>query len=152
MQCWHDIQKYYVRDDIIEKTLNSSGDDVNVNINDVLESTETRDYTPSKQKDNNMPSNTQINYMIKAIVEREEGANTNLWISLSNKLNALGPCVKIQHEWKNVWTDYKSKVKKLVNRNGTKNLNPLERLTYEYIKKEHNSNVHRTSDSFLTVR
>lgn len=86
------------------------------------------------------PSVTQINRMIKEIVKQRNTAKSNVWTSLSKTLNALGPSMKNCHDWKDVWTAYKRNVQKYVDRNGTKNLNNSQRLTYEYIKREKSKN------------
>lgn len=91
--------------------------------------------------------------MIKEIVEQRDTATSNIWTSLSKTLNALGSCTKNCHGWKDVWTAYKRNVQKYVDRNGTKNFDNLQRLTYEYIKRERSKNGLKNSvNSIPTVR
>lgn len=85
----------------------------------------------TRENADNTPNSNQFSYIIKEIVAQRSMENANLWISLSNTLNTLGPCVKNNCEWKNVWLHYKRNVQKFVDRNGTKSFNHLQRLTYE---------------------
>lgn len=117
----------------------------------MLESIETRDCEQSMETDDNVPSTSQLNCMIKAIVERPDLVTTHFSTSLGNSLNALGPCVKSPQEWKKVWTDYKSKVKKFSDQNGIKNFNSLQLLTYQHIKQEESRGVKKPSDSLIKV-
>lgn len=127
--------------------IHSTVDDGNI-----LESIETRDCMQRMGKDDNKPSVTQLNSMIKAIVERPNLVTTNFSTSLSNKLNALGPCIQSPQEWKKEWTDYKSKLKKFVDRNGISSFNNLQRLTYQHIITEECSrSVKKPSEAILTV-
>lgn len=91
--------------------------------------------------------------MIKEIVEQRDTATSIIWTSLSKTLNALGTCTKNCHGWKDVWTAYKRNVQKYVDRNGTKNFDNLQRLTYEYIKRERSKiDLKNSVNSIPTVR
>lgn len=148
-QCWHDIQKYYVRRDIIDNGFNSVADDVDMSM-DVAEA-KTRNSMRNRDKSDNThsPSVGQLSFMIKEIVELGT-ANPNIWTPMSQKVNAIGPCVKNCSGWQSVWNDYRADVQKFVDEKGTKNLSNLQRLAYEYIKRERSKNV--CHDSTITVR
>lgn len=136
MQSWYDIRKYYVRDEDIEKMLNSNNEDVDeVNIESI---------EISRDEECDFLTASQVNYMIKTIAERPELVSSDMSVSVCNKLNNIGPSSKTPLDWKKIWTDYKSKVKCLGDRNGCNKLNHLQRLTYELIKRESGKGVNST--------
>lgn len=96
----------------------------------------TRSRVNSTEQSDIAPSATQLSCLIRKIAEHQNETNINTWTSLSNTLNDLGPCVKDCRGWKRTWNDHKSKIQNLVVESGTKNLDKLQRLTYECIKRE----------------
>lgn len=132
IQCWDDLKKYYIHGDGIGKIFNPVEDNVEMCVD----------------ADITIPSATQLNRMVKDIIAQPVMTSSNIWMTLSNTLNAIGPCMKNSHEWKNIWMEYKRNVQKFVDRNGAASCDNLQRLTYEYIERERNESL----DSTLTVR
>ncbi|XP_037036696.1 uncharacterized protein LOC119074566 isoform X2 [Bradysia coprophila] len=133
-KCWHDIRTYYVQRNAIDQLSDSDSNDVDMSYTDAAIVT-----SPNEMSDCT-PSIAQLICLATKMAEHRNEANANVWISLSNNLNAIGPCVKDCRGWKNIWNDHKKKIKELVVENGARNLDNLERLTYECIQRDRSRN------------
>ncbi|KAG4079876.1 hypothetical protein HA402_015007 [Bradysia odoriphaga] len=134
-KCWHDIRAYYVQRNAVDQLSDSDSNDVGMSDTDA-----TRGCMNANEMSDCTPSVAQLIGLATKMAEHRNEANANIWISLSNNLNDLGPCVKDGRGWKKIWNDHKRKIKELVVENGARNLDNLQRLTYECIQRERERN------------